>query len=105
MHKLEVMCLLVGAAVADSMSNQSQTFDLEYNPKNNLFTIDVAVGQPEQKTKMLIDLQNSMTHAFSNVCSTYLTRPHKFYTKSGSKSSNYLDINSLHSTEASGFVL
>ena len=81
----------------------SNSFLLEQNKLSHLFSIDVAFGEPAQATKMLLDLSSNLPYAFSTSCTTYLTRPHKFYTKSQSTTATYLETNSVYSTETSGF--
>ena len=42
-------------------------------------------------------------HVFATTSQTQLTRPDKFYSKSGSSTSNYIDITNLYNVDTSGF--
>ena len=56
MRQLIALCLSAVSYVIGEKNNQSETFELDYNSKNNLFSIEIEAGTPGQKTKMLLDL-------------------------------------------------
>jgi hypothetical protein len=85
---LQNMTLLILAAVTqatEKVSSLSKTeakteiLTLIQSDLSHLFTLDVSMGTPAQSTRMLLDLSGHTTYAFASTCTTFLTRPHKFY--------------------------
>ena len=79
------------------------SFVLQQNKESNLFTLSAAIGTPPQASRLLIDLNSSATTVFTISSVTMLTRPDKFYSKTASSTSNYLQSATLFTSDSSGF--
>ena len=87
------------------MSQKEQSIYLKHNPVSSLFTTEVALGTPNQRTEMLLDLNGDDTFVFSSRTHSFLTRFDKFYKMSDSETGSYTNMSQLFMSEAAGFYM
>lgn len=94
---VKILTSLGALASAYVTKNQDQTklgYEFVLNPPSEdhfLHTISAHVGTPAQETNFLIDLNEAMTHVFTDRAQSYLTRVDKFFSQHESSTARYLN--------------